>query len=568
MPVEKQLPLNRPFNSRADIWFWAILIMGNALLFLPNLLFLQPTERYSLNLELTFALVIWVAFGMSWQRKNKNVFWAIFLLFFYIALIYKSYASVLLGIYQTQPNLYNDYAFIANGLPFLLDGLGFSVWIYVAFVGGVLLLFALLWWATRMLLVKSAPLGRITQMVAVSLGLLLFIYSGVSFERGGSAEMPKGVNSLVAEIRQNVRASRTSYQNMDAFMAKNPYAVYDYAQYSLAEKPNIYLIFVESYGSVLYQRDHFRPAYTALMTSFEASLASQGWRAVSALSEAPTWGGGSWMSYTSALFGVDVHEQSQYEALRTKYTQVPYPNMGRYFQLQGYEYTWVVPINRKLPSATEVVEHAFYGADRWVTYESLEYDGPLYGWGPSPPDQYTLGFVNELVRSTSAPSFLFFLTQDSHYPWTPLHERVDDWRNLARLDETGSSLSDDEKHAISYLDARENYLAAIDLSFENINDFISNLDDPNAIIVLIGDHQPPSVSRRDDGFGTMLHIISQDTGFLENFIAYGFEDGLLLENETSRFAHEGFYSLFVRNFLARYGSEPNKLPPYLAEGLN
>jgi hypothetical protein len=31
--------------------------------------------------------------------------------------------------------------------------------------------------------------------------------------------------------------------------------------------------------------------------------------------------------------------------------------------------------------------------------------------------------------------------------------------------------------------------------------------------------------------------------------------------------HEGFYSLFVRNLVARYGEKPQTLPPYLPNGL-
>ena len=112
------------------------------------------------------------------------------------------------------------------------------------------------------------------------------------------------------------------------------------------------------------------------------------------------------MSYTSVLFGVNVSEQSQYLALRDEYQKIPYPNMGRYFHSQGYEYVWVVPIDRELPPKYQEADHAFYGADRWVTFNTLDYDGPMYGWGPSPPDQYTLGFIQELVHEGGGKGFV------------------------------------------------------------------------------------------------------------------------------------------------------------------
>ena len=162
--------------------------------------------------------------------------------------------------------------------------------------------------------------------------------------------------------------------------------------------------------------------------ALETSLANEGWSAVSALSKAPTWGGGSWMSYTSALFGVLVEQQSKYNAMKVKYTVLEYPNIGRYFSSQGYEYVWVVPINRELPETRQVIDDRFYGPDQWVTIETLDYDGPLFGWGPSVPDQFTLGFIQNFVAEQEQPTFLVYLTQNSHYPWTPLPPVLDDWR--------------------------------------------------------------------------------------------------------------------------------------------
>lgn len=66
------------------------------------------------------------------------------------------------------------------------------------------------------------------------------------------------------------------------------------------------LVFVESYGSVLYKRPDYALAYTALLDELQSALTADGWHTASALSEAPTWGGGSWMAYTSALFGLRI----------------------------------------------------------------------------------------------------------------------------------------------------------------------------------------------------------------------------------------------------------------------
>jgi phosphoglycerol transferase MdoB-like AlkP superfamily enzyme len=273
------------------------------------------------------------------------------------------------------------------------------------------------------------------------------------------------------------------------------------------------------------------------------------------------------MSYTSALFGVLIDQQSEYDALKEKYSELEYPNIGRYFSLQGYDYTWVVPINRQMPEKREEIDQRFYGADRWITFETLDYEGPLFGWGPSAPDQFTFGFIQEFVSQQEQPTFIVYLTQNSHYPWTPLPPVLNDWRELENLDIEDGVLSQAQKQGLSLGESRLNYLQAVGNTFDILGEFISSLEKENSVIVLIGDHQPPTVSRREDGFETMVHIISQDVDLLASFHEYGFVDGLVLENLESTIRHEGLYSLFVRNFIAQYGKSPWMLPPYLPDGL-
>jgi hypothetical protein len=227
---------------------------------------------------------------------------------------------------------------------------------------------------------------------------------------------------------------------------------------------------------------------------------------------------------------------------------------------------WVVPIARQLPEKSKAIDQGFYGADRWITFDTLNYEGPLFGWGPSPPDQFTFGFIQEFVTQQEQPTFLVYLTQNSHYPWTPLPPVLDDWREFENLDMQDGVLNDSQKKAISLGESRQNYLQAVGNTLDALEAFITSLDNENSVIVLIGDHPPPSVSRREDGFGTMVHIISQDIDFLESFHEYGFVDGLILENLESAIRHEGLYSLFVRKLIAQYGKSPWKLPPYLPNG--
>jgi hypothetical protein len=101
-----------------------------------------------------------------------------------------------------------------------------------------------------------------------------------------------------------------------------------------------------------------------------------------------------------------------------------------------------------------------------------------------------------------------------------------------------------------------------------LSDFILNHADENAIFYLIGDHQPPSVSRRADTFYTPIHIVSRDPAYLKNLEQYGFVNSLIVDDtQPSELRHEGLYSLIVRTLIQTYGTLPSFAPPYLPEGV-
>ena len=82
---------------------------------------------------------------------------------------------------------------------------------------------------------------------------------------------------------------------------------------------------------------------------------------------------------------------------------------------------------------------------------------------------------------------------------------------------------------------------------------------------MLGDHQPPRVSRRDDGFDTPIHVISRNADFVAAFYDYGFGPGLWVNPAEPTMKHEGLYSMLVRTLVAN-GNETAAVPPYLPDG--
>lgn len=200
--------------------------------------------------------------------------------------------------------------------------------------------------------------------------------------------------------------------------------------------------------------------------------------------------------------------------------------------------------------------------------------GARYGWGPAPPDQYALNWARErMAREHREPYFFFTITQNSHYPWVPLPQVAEDWRALNQAvpePEAGQPKPTEQLERAEHTEheiRRQNYLNAIRYELRTLTDFVlSTPDDEDALFVLVGDHQPPRVSRREDGWDTPVHVISRDGKLIESLAEYGFQPGLALEEPRSSLNHEALYSMLVRLLVARYGEEPSQAPAFLPLG--
>jgi len=574
-----------------DLVFWVSFLVLNAFLFLPlyllnvhesSLFPLEPAmvhtpgdvlislliwrenpDPFRVNLELPILIAPWVNVG--WIRRGLFR-WLVMILYF-IALCYYLYESVMISLYRFDPVFYNHYFLIKDGLGFLLDNLNLSVGLYLAAGASAVALLLLVIWAVRVLVDWQIPndLSRVSRMalaaLAISLTLSALAYNSVL------ADPRMVVSSLAFKIEQNISASLAMYQDIANFDDREIRETYDYSAHKLIRKPNIYLLFIESYGSVLYKRPDWREAYLKILDRAEKTLTKHNFHFASALSESPTWGGGSWLAYTSALFGIRIDNHPQYLSLFDRYQlETPrYPDLGAYLRSQGYYYLWVTSLSVELKDSMWEKYIRFYGVDRWLRYRDLNYQGQHYGWGPAPADQYVLSYArDEALKEVDQPILLFYITQNSHYPWDPLPEVVDDWRTLATDTGAEDMLP---REGLDHQEVRQNYLHSIEYEIDMLVRFMLDHADEDAIFVLVGDHQPPRVSRRADSYDTPVHIVSRDPAFIAGLEQYGLRRGHLdVPDEKPQLRHEGLYSLLARALVERYGTAPHTPPEYLPAG--
>ncbi len=573
------------WRPSSDLSFWISFSVLHALLFLPVVLMdredgaLLPTVHFAghsldqiwmqiavwrrepdllrFNSEVVLVAALWALLRPLRRVAVRKLFVVTYLLVFF----YYLYEAASFTFFSVEPVFYSQLRMATEGFSFFLQ----NARVTTAFVAGIVLLIAggaaLVARLARFVLPARGP-GTTTRAVLIVLALLI---AGQSVFRSDLLARPEMVfSSISAKLLRNIGESRRVYQDVRRLETADAPLANDLSRFRLAERPPIYIIFSESYGSVIYKRNDWRARYKELTERLEQELASADWHAASALSLAPTWGGGSWMSYTSALFGLRVSSDPQYYALLDKYQAGGYPDLGQFLKGQGYHYYRLTALSMGLPESQWEKYATFYGVDRWLQYEDLDFVGPEYGWGPAPPDQYSLNFARETIRDESDGPYLFFtITQNSHYPWAPQPVLVDTWQQLNRPGPAPPPSSE----LIEHDERRQNYWNAIEYQLEMLTDFILSEPNEQAIFVLVGDHQPPRVSRREDGWDTPLHIIAKDAQFVASFREYGFTSGLAVWEPEPKFRHEGFLSLFVRQLLASYGTG-TELPPYLPEGVH
>ncbi len=183
---------------------------------------------------------------------------------------------------------------------------------------------------------------------------------------------------------------------------------------------DLFVIFFESYGALVFDDPRFAAPLAADFAALERELTAAGWGIASARVESSTFGGGSWLAHSSLLSGVRIADQGDYRDLLVSSRQT----LVRRFADAGYRTVAVMPgLRYAWP------EGRFYGFAEIYNAERLDYRGPAYGWWAI-PDQYSLYRIHctELDRIDRPPLFVFFPTINSHAPFAPLPPYQPDWR--------------------------------------------------------------------------------------------------------------------------------------------
>jgi hypothetical protein len=282
---------------------------------------------------------------------------------------------------------------------------------------------------------------------------------------------------------------------------------------------NLHLILVESYGETVFARDSFARAMDPVIQRYELELGEQGFEAVTGLLDSPTYGGRSWLAHATLGTGVKVENQLQYEIVCARAPKT----LAQFFKRAGYRTVLAQPgTTRAWPKGE------FYGFDEKYYLWNFDYQGPSFSWATM-PDEYVLDFMGRReLLSPKQPLFVQYTLVSSHAPWSDLPLPVPDpkligngtiYRDLPRV-----QFPIEWPH---FENASEAYITSILYDFEVIRRFITTYVKDDALVIVLGDHQPVSeVTENAESHGVPVHVLSRNKELLAPFAARGYVAGM------------------------------------------
>ncbi|MFK7848647.1 MAG: CDP-alcohol phosphatidyltransferase family protein [Rhodothermales bacterium] len=521
-------------------------------------------------------MVLIITLLLIWQKKNApktTVPW-IFTAGYLGLVIYEAYDAMVFQFFHRNGIVYEDIQYILNLYYLAIDA--FSLEHLFSLIIVVTIIVLLSWWIpvlfSTVLKAFALPRAQKNGLVFSYVFWPLFICAWMWYGPGNERPTVRSISGkIVVNAVESVKLAQTisSIEQLPVDRVYN-----DFDQFPMAEKPNIYLLMIESYGRVLMDNEHLRPAYDKLMASFQDQFTQSGWHTASTYSKAPVSGGLSWLSMNSVLSGLFMDNKTFYTRYLSKVHA--YPHLVRFLKQQGY-YTLTLQPPTKARAGLSVDNH--YDFDKTVYFDDLHYKGKSYSiWVI--PDQYSLGYTHEhYLPKDSTPFFLFFETATTHAPWSNLPPYLEDWRAFNTETESIEETGEKDSFLTLVQDSYNNrfskdtpgtvdlYLESIAYDLTLLTDYALNEAPENSLFIILGDHQPPLIPSSD--YDTPIHVISRNAALLDKFKPYGFEAGLMPPDQSiPSFTHAGIYSMLI-DVITHDDQRASELPSkrYRPEGI-
>jgi hypothetical protein len=284
---------------------------------------------------------------------------------------------------------------------------------------------------------------------------------------------------------------------------------------------DVIIVFVESYGQVAVQGTSFSPGVDAVLRRRTASLADAGWSARSAWITSPTFGGISWLAHSTLQSGLWVDSTQRYAQLlgSRRFT------LSDAFGKAGWHTVSDDPSDIGIWRPGRY----FYHYDQLFNRSDVGYHGPKFSYAKV-PDQYTLAEFQRLeLGSGHKPVMAEIDLVSSHIPWAPLPTMVP-WNKVGDGSIFDPMPARSESPATVWRSAstvRQFYGQSIQYSLDALTSWVTELNDPNLVLIMLGDHQPHTVvSGGGASHEVPISIVARDPSVFRQIASWRWQDGL------------------------------------------
>ena len=477
---------------------------------------------------------------MRWSLRPW-VHWLFGLVILLLALLQLASAAVE-HILDRALDLYFDFRHVPNLLALYVDAAGWRgvLVLSTAGLGAVLLL----WLTARSLAALERGMAR-----PMTAGGSLFV---------GTVGLAM-IASPFAQPIDNAAARAAGEQSIAAWRAFSVFHGFDRRYAAALEAPqplpgklpglkgkDVYLVFVESYGTVALDDPAYRRVLGPALADFAGTVEAAGYALLSSRLVSPVFGGGSWLAHGTLASGIKLDQLGNELLLNGQRLTLP-----RYLAAAGYRTVEVMPgIKKPNPEA------AFWGFDQHYFAVDLSYAGPPFGWFDI-PDQFTLKqFAARELTPGHPPLFAQIVLVSSHTPFAPVPPYLADERDVGPYNNVPEDVWTRVYAPPDWNDLDQPYLKSISYDLKTLGTWLKTLD-RDALVIILGDHQPPEITRvAGQPWTVPVYVLSRDPDLVQPFAALGYVAG---DTPPPRDNPEGMEK-FLGEFLGGFSAVPEASP--------
>jgi phosphatidylglycerophosphate synthase len=381
-------------------------------------------------------------------------------------------------------------------------------------------------------------LAALTAVWALCAGLSLQLVPGSPVASASAAGL------VVAQVRNTQAALRDERLFEKALHRSDPEASVPASDLLTGLRgKDVIIAFVESYGQAAVQGTSFSPGVDAALRGDTASLARAGWSSRSAWLTSPGFGGVSQLAHSTLQSGLWVNTELRYADLVASHRFT----LSDAFDKAGWRTVNDSPENEPVwPPGTQ-----FYHFDKLYNRHNVGYHGPAFSYA-SMPDQYTLA---ELQRNELGPGHKPVMAEidlvSSHYPWAPLPTMVP-WNKVGNGSIFDPMPARSESALTVWRNAntvRQFFGRSIQYSVQSLTSWVTELHDPNLVLILLGDEQPAGpITRPGASHKVVISIIARDPSVFRQIASWHWQDGLLPGTSAPLEPMDAFRNQFLDAF--------------------